>query len=554
MEVIINGRKYQWESNFLNEVYQTTQSKWSKKREDYFCFETIGNTKCFIKRSEVGFEGKSIFEKILDKETQSIPKVYSVSEVFENNKKVQYLITEFIEGDTLDVALNNGVHVNLTSFADDLISGVKFLNDLGYWHSDLNADNIFISTSGKTYIIDIDSCIENKYRPTYISNKPGALTTLSNQLGSYALKYYKAHLNKSSDFSFSDIVGTNLNYFQTIFLIFQVKYFLDQKKLNSNLIWKKSTFRGLKVEDEIRNINQTYADSVFMSGLKITLNREIVQRLLNHIINETIKKAPDINLVKKSQELNNLKVKYNKLDKKASELQVNNKKLVQQIDDLSSKRSKVSGVTWFWGVAAIAAIIFCIYNYNRFEYANSQYYNELDSKGKFKKLYNAQKDETENYRVYKNRYKSLKNAFPDLTFYGGIKYDNRKSYYGYYYGDNKSKVYFTLKHPIYFQSVKIDAKGRGRMNAYIYDINGNRICKASNSEITDGIEYFYFNCNLDEGKYYITSDSGISLGYVSSNRDLYPISNNILSITGSNYSNVNYMNFFEWKYKLYLKD
>lgn len=544
MEVKINGNTYHWESNFLNEVYQTTQSKWSKKREDYFCFEIIGNTKCFIKRSEIGFEGKSIFEKIINKQTQYIPKVYCISEVLENNKKVQYLITEFIEGDTLDVVLNNGVQVNLTSFANNLTSGIKFLNDLGYWHSDLNADNVFITTSGKTYIIDIDSCIENKYRPTYISNKPGALTTLSNQLGSYALKYYKAHLNKPSDFSFSDMVGTNLNYFQIIFLTFQVKYFLNQKKLNANLIWKKSTFRGLKVEDEIRNLDQKYADSVFRSGIKITLNREIVQRLLNNIIIETIKKVPDINLIKKTQEFNNLKIRYNNLEKKANELQINNKDLVKKIDELSSKKSKVSGVTWFWGIVAFLAIIINIVTYNSLDSELKYYKSELFYK----------KNEVNRYKDYENRYELLKNSVSDLTFYGGIKYNERKKRSRYLYGDNKSKVYFTLKHPVYFQSVKIDAKGKGKMNAYIYDIYDNKICTAYNPQITDGIESFNFDCNLNEGKYYLTSDSGISLGFISSSKPQYPISDNILSITGSNYANENYMNFFEWKYKLYLKD
>ncbi|MBU3012678.1 protein kinase [Polaribacter vadi] len=409
MEVKINGNTYNWESNFLNEVNQIKQSKWSKKREDYFCFETIGNTKCFIKRSEVGFDGKSIFDKIIDKDIQAIPKVYSVSEVLENYKKVQYLVTEFIEGDTLDVVLNNGVQVNLTSFAEDLTNGIKSLNDLGYWHSDLNADNVFISTSGNTYIIDIDSCVENTNRPTYTTNKSGALTTLSNQLGSYALKYYKKYLNKSTDFSFSNIDGTNLNYFQIIFLIFQVKYFLQQKRVNPNLIWKKSTFKGLDVEDEIHNFNPAYANRVFEDGLKKTLDKEVVIKFLKNLIDDSIKNVPDTNALKKIQELRTLKVKYSKLEikasrleKKANELQTNNKKLVEQIDRLNTKKTKVSGISWFWGIVACLAIFIGLVTYNNINEKLSDYKSRFDS-------------EREKLSDATNKLNELNNSFDELS-------------------------------------------------------------------------------------------------------------------------------------------
>ena len=120
MEVIINGSSHQWESNFLTEVRQTSQSKWFKKREDYFAFDTIGGTKCFIKRSETGFDGVSIFKNLVGQPATAIPKTYGFGEVIENNQKVQYLITEFLEGHTLDVHLNNGKTVDLIRFAERL--------------------------------------------------------------------------------------------------------------------------------------------------------------------------------------------------------------------------------------------------------------------------------------------------------------------------------------------------------------------------------------------------------------------------------------------------
>lgn len=364
MEVIINNIRHNWKSNFLVEVNEPNQKKWSKKRADYFCTDVIGGTKCFIKRSENGFDGTSIFKELVGKNADGIPKTYGIGEAVENSRKVIYLVTEFIEGDTLDVFLNSGEKVNSKTFSMNLINSVNYIHSLGYWHSDINGDNVFVSKSGKVYLIDIDSCVENEVSPVHDPNKEGGLTTLSNQIGSYALKYYKKHLSKPSTFDYSSIPGVNLNYLQVIFLTYQLKYFQDQKASSPSLFWKKSTFKGLNVEDEIRKVNPQYSDSLFKAALLKPLHKEVVNNLTKEIIASSIKTAPDTNKLKKMKELKDLKVKYAQLEQLVSTHTIERNKLLDDIKDLKKNKQKSpAGWTWFWRVAASIATVIGFFAY-----------------------------------------------------------------------------------------------------------------------------------------------------------------------------------------------
>jgi len=343
MEIIINSTTYKWESNFLNEVNKQGQNKWSKKREDYFCKEKISGVTCFIKRSEVGFEAASIFSKLIGAPSKSIPLTYGFSEVIENNKRVQYLVSEYIPGDTLDVILNSGKPINIEEFGYDIIEGIDYLNGLGYWHTDLNADNIYIANTGKSYLIDIDSCVECQYRPTHISTSVGGLTTLSNQLGSYALKYYKKYIARRSTFDYPGIPGVNLNYYQLLFLSCQIKYFLEQKQSIQSIIWKKSTFKHVNIVEHLRNVNPEYSDSVFKAGLVKPIHKELISTLINKInliqsVSSTpIKKSPSNNISKYNRELNDLQRRFNILEREYSIKEKDNKRLNNTIIANQSK-------------------------------------------------------------------------------------------------------------------------------------------------------------------------------------------------------------------------
>ena len=392
MKILIKNKIFDWKSDFLNEYNKPGQKKWAKKREDYFCTEVIGGTKCFVKRAENGFEGAAIFQKLVGKNVEGIPKTYGFGEAIENNKKVQYLVTEFLAGDTLDVVLNNGKKVNLNSFSTNLINSIYYLHSIGFWHSDVNGDNIFVSTSGKTYLIDIDSAVESHIKPTHISNKEGALTTLSNQIGSYALKYYKKHLSKPTTFDYGKIPGVNLNFLQVLFLTYQLKYFQEQKIKNPSLFWKKSTFKGLNIEDEIRKINPQYADSLFKAALLKPLHKEVVNNLNNEIIKSSVKTAPDTIKLKKMKELKELKVKYANLERLVTTHTTERSKLLGELDILkkavnTNKGTSSSGWAWFWGIAATITTGLGIFFYNGYKEANrdselqnSRYRSELAQK------------------------------------------------------------------------------------------------------------------------------------------------------------------------------
>jgi len=372
MELYIKNRNYTWQSNFLTEVNKQGQSKWSKKREDYFCVEKIGGVRCFIKRSEVGFEGASIFSKLVGASSVSIPQTYGFSESIEHNKRVQYLITEYIPGETLDVVLNSGKKIKELSFTTDIIAGIEYLSSIGYWHTDLNADNIYIADTGRSYIIDIDSCVEHKYKPTHIPTSVGGLTTLSNQLGSYALKYYKEHLGKGRTFNYSGIPGVNLNYYQLLFLSYQLKYFQHQKKSDNSVYWKKSTFKGIDITEGLRRVNSKYADSVFKAGLVKPLNDKIVLNLAKQINHNSINPAIRISRSKKanftpqssvstSKLLPIAKQKPNKSKKKTPQ----SKKLTNQLPSpANTTNNSVEDRTILgWSIAAVTVILFGLFLY-----------------------------------------------------------------------------------------------------------------------------------------------------------------------------------------------
>ncbi|GEM_PF-5726220 len=150
-----------------------------------------------------------------------------------------------------------------------------------------------------------------------------------------------------------------------------------------------------------------------------------------------------------------------------------------------------------------------------------------------------------------DKYEELKILANKLSFTTGIKYEDRKNY-PLKYGNNKAKVYFTVNYPINFNSVKIDADGSGYIYGYIYDLYDNKVCEAYNGTVTNGVESLTFNCALEKGSYYLTHSGNTDLGFIE-NFNKYPFSDNIISITRTQYDSKYYMNFFEWSYKLDLK-
>lgn len=225
-------------------------------------------------------------------------------------------------------------------------------------------------------------------------------------------------------------------------------------------------------------------------------------------------------------------------------------------------QSTYKGYFIFFLITSIISGIVSISFYSESEKWKEQYWNKnyeinnLNSKisnltnttSQLSSEKNNIKQQLNNTKAELYKLEELKVLANKLSFTTGIKYEDRKKYL-LKYGNNKAKVYFTVNFPVNFKSVQIDASGSGYIYGYIYDLNDNKICQAYNSTVTNGVESLAFNCTLEKGSYYLTHNGNTDLGFIE-NFNKYPLSDNIISITRTQYNSKYYMNFFEWSYEL----
>ncbi|QHI36419.1 hypothetical protein IMCC3317_17820 [Kordia antarctica] len=132
----------------------------------------------------------------------------------------------------------------------------------------------------------------------------------------------------------------------------------------------------------------------------------------------------------------------------------------------------------------------------------------------------------------------------------GVKYEEIENY-SIDYGKYQAKIYFTVNQPIYFKSAKIEAKGEGYINAFIYDANNNLVCQVYKNSVKDGSNTLNFNYSIAEGSYYMTHQGNVDLTFIS-DFDEYPISDNVISIKGTDFGDTHYMYFYQWEYQIKL--
>ena len=217
-------------------------------------------------------------------------------------------------------------------------------------------------------------------------------------------------------------------------------------------------------------------------------------------------------------------------------------------------KNSYKGYFIFFLITTIISDFTCFFFYSETEkWKNNYYYEKSNLNSEITVLSNETSQLSSKNKNLQQQLNESNNALHELKskldFKIGIKY-NKRTNYNLHYGDYKAKIYFTVNYPIYFKSVKVDADGSGSIYGYIYNTNNDKICKAYNGEITDGVETLDFNnCSLNKGNYYLTHTGNIPLACID-NFNEYPISNNAISITGTQYDSKYYMNFFEWSYKL----
>ena len=166
IELIIEGR---------NVKFDPTAIEWTMKR-DYFTFATLEGTKCFIKK----YVGKkpSAWELIISligQANTNMPLVYDA--VYDKPSNSYYVFFESIRGITLKEYILNGDMISPLKVLNDLDLALSVIHSKGYWFSDFNEENIFV-TSGfikKVLLIDVDSCWNLAIPPNHVSNEDGGI-------------------------------------------------------------------------------------------------------------------------------------------------------------------------------------------------------------------------------------------------------------------------------------------------------------------------------------------------------------------------------------------
>lgn len=281
LKVIINNIEIDWKSSFLDLRTDPHQIKWKKKRKDYFSFDTVNGVKLFIKRITEDIPETSFIKKIQHQHLINLPFIHDIVTEIENNQTVYYIFQEFIEGELLEKTATNKSSISIDTIYQSIIRSIKSIHEREYWHTDINAENILVKQNNQCYVIDLDSCENFRIKPTYISNEPGGLTTRSNQLASYVIKYFKTFLNKSEEFTFSSLHGKSLNLLQILFLVQQVKYLQSRsEKIKS---WKKSTFKNVDLITDLRSLDPFLIDDLFLSAINNSIEVEKLLQVCNLI-------------------------------------------------------------------------------------------------------------------------------------------------------------------------------------------------------------------------------------------------------------------------------
>ena len=345
MKININHIDTEWESSFLQLNNNPQQTKWKKKREDYFTSEVIEGNQLFVKRISGEIPLNSFLLKCKSKMLPNVPLIHDVVRSSENNKSVYYLFQDFITGDLLEQYAVKKNNVSLNTISKSLLRSILSIHEQGYWHTDLNCENVIVKNNNQSFIIDLDSCELSKIKPTHISNVSGALTTRSNQLASHILKYYKSFLNQNSSFSFSSLPGKTLNLLQAVFLIQQVKYI----RANKISTWRKSTFKNVDLITDLRNLDPFLIDDLFLSGLNNNIENEKLLQLFKLID----KNLYSNNKVSSSKQKTAPKVKK---PSRKKEVPVAKKAKVKPVVNEAKKSSEKSPIPVFLGTLAAMAL------------------------------------------------------------------------------------------------------------------------------------------------------------------------------------------------------
>jgi len=275
-DIIINGR------NFKFDPYSVT---WIQKR-DYYAFTSFDGIRCFIKKYEKKKPSAwGLIMSLIGQVGKNIPAVYDAIE--DKNTNTCYVFFEYIKGVTLKEYILNGDVISPNLVLIEIEKALSVIHSKGYWFSDFNEENIFI-TSGllkKILLIDIDSCWQSSIAPNHISNEVGGIPGAAQNIGRHVLEFYSKYLNDSQNvIKYQDLPGRNFNYLQLLVLCVKLNIFQNRKLIENTFQYiHPANFKDL--QKNIHDCDPDYSKGVFTLSKNANKNmRDPIIELINRIL------------------------------------------------------------------------------------------------------------------------------------------------------------------------------------------------------------------------------------------------------------------------------
>lgn len=278
IDIIIEGKKVDFDPKSVD---------WMQKR-DYYAFATLADKKCFIKK----YVGKKpsawdLLLSLIGLANTNMPMVYDA--IYDKTSNSFYVFFESIRGITLKEYILNGDMIDPMTVMKELDLALSIIHSKGFWFSDFNEENVFI-TSGlikKVLLIDVDSCWSLTIPPNHISTELGGIPGAAQNIGRHILDFYSLYLpNPSKVIMYKDLPGNNFNFLQLLILCVKLNIFLSRKQIDSKFQYiRPESFRDM--QKIIHDCDPKYSEGVFtLSKEKKRDMRRPIKQLVERIISK----------------------------------------------------------------------------------------------------------------------------------------------------------------------------------------------------------------------------------------------------------------------------
>jgi len=274
-DITIQGKTIQFEPNKID---------WIQKR-DLFAIETLDGIKCFMKKYSKKPSAWDLAVSLIGQTGTNMPMVYDT--IYDKVSKNYYVFFEYVKGTTLKQYILNGDVPDPLTVYRHINLALNTIHSKGYWFSDFNEENIFV-TAGfitKFILIDIDSCWKTSIRPNPIDDQEGGIPGAAQNIGKHILNYYQKYLpTKTGITTYKDISGANFNYLQLLVLCIKLNIFRSRTAIDSTFKYiDPKNFKD--IHDIIYRCDNDFSKGVFALAKDESRNINIpVQTLINRII------------------------------------------------------------------------------------------------------------------------------------------------------------------------------------------------------------------------------------------------------------------------------